>query len=213
MIRVFVLDDHELVRQGVAAALDAQSDMTVVGQASRVEEGLDAVRDCRPDVAVLDVRLDDGNGIDLCRAITTEFDDVRCLILTSFASDRAIVDASLAGASAFVLKQIRSTQLIEAIRQVADGRTLLDDATVRAATRRLRDSEEGRLAELTPQESRILELIGEGLTNRQIAQEIYLAEKTVKNYVSNLLTKLGMSRRTEAAALAARVRERHRNDP
>ncbi|MGA9276247.1 response regulator [Ilumatobacter sp.] len=208
MIRVFVLDDHELVRQGVVAALEAQDDMTVVGEAATVADGLAAVRACRPDVAVLDVRVSDANGIDLCRAIGSEFPDVRSLILTSFPSDRALVDASLAGAAAFVLKQIRSNELIEAIRQVAAGRQLLDDAVVRAAARRIRDSEVGRLDDLTPQETRIFELIGQGMTNRQIAEEIHLAEKTVKNYVSNLLSKLGMSRRTEAAALAARVEER-----
>ena len=159
---------------------------------------------------MLDVRLGDGNGIDVCREITSEFDDVRSLILTSFDSDRALVDAGLAGAAGFVLKQIRSNDLIDAIRQVAAGRQLLDDAEVRIAMRRLRDSEEGRLYELTPQERRIFDYIGEGHTNRQIAEEMYLAEKTVKNYVSNLLAKLGMSRRTEAAALAARLEERHR---
>ena len=168
------------------------------------------IRDCRPDVAVLDVRLGDGNGIDVCRQITSEFDDVASLILTSFDSDRALVDAGLAGAAGFVLKQIRGNDLIDAIRIVASGRRLLDDAEVRLAVRRLRDSDEGRIYDLTPQERRIFDLIGEGRTNRQIAQHMYLAEKTVKNYVSNLLAKLGMSRRTEAAALSARVEERHR---
>lgn len=208
MIRVFVLDDHQLVRQGIVAALDAQGDMTVVGEASTIEEGLDVVLTCHPDVAVLDVRVEDGNGIELCRSITAEAPATRSLILTSFPSDRALVDASRAGAAGFVLKQIRSNDLIDAIRHVAHGRQLLDDATVRAAARRIHDSEEGRLAELTPQESRIFQLIGQGMTNRQIAEEVHLAEKTIKNYVSNLLTKLGMSRRTEAAALAARVEER-----
>jgi len=212
MIRVFLLDDHEVVRQGVKAALDAQDDMTVVGEAGAIQEALDVVRQCQPDVAVLDVRLEDGNGIDVCREIRSEFDNVQCLILTSFESDRAIVDAGLAGAAGFVLKQIRSNDLIEAIRQVHAGRKLLDDASVRIAMRRLRNSEEGRLDDLTPQEVRIFDYIGEGLTNRQIAEEMYLAEKTVKNYVSNLLSKLGMSRRTEAAALAARLEERRSHD-
>jgi two-component system response regulator DevR len=213
MIRVFLLDDHEVVRGGVSAALDAQSDMSVVGQAGSAADALAAVRECRPDVAVLDVRLGDGSGIDVCREIRSEFENVQCLILTSFESDRALVDAGLAGAAGFVLKQIRSNDLIEAIRQVHEGRKLLDDAAVRIAMRRLRNSEEGRLDELTPQELRIFDYIGEGMTNRQIAEEMYLAEKTVKNYVSNLLSKLGMSRRTEAAALAARLEERsHHND-
>ena len=212
LIRVFLLDDHEVVRRGIAATLEAEPDLTVVGEASTAAAALDAVRECRPDVAVLDVRLGDGSGIDVCRQITSEMEDVKPLILTSFDSDRALVDAGLAGASGFVLKEIRGTQLIEAIRQVAEGRRLLDDAEVRLALRRLRESEEGRLYDLTPQERRIFDLIGEGRTNRQIAREMYLAEKTVKNYVSNLLAKLGMSRRTEAAALAARLEERHKYD-
>ena len=214
MIRVFLLDDHEVVRRGIAAALEAESDLTVVGEAGTADEAIAGIRDQMPDVAVLDVRLGDGehNGIDVCREITTEFPDVKVLILTSFDSDRALVDAGLAGASGFILKQIRSNELVDAIRGVAEGRRYLDDAEVRLASRRLRDSEEGRLDDLTVQERRIFDLIGEGYTNRQIAQEMYLAEKTVKNYVSNLLAKLGMSRRTEAAALAARLVERHRNE-
>lgn len=214
MIRVFLLDDHEVVRRGIAAALEAESDLTVVGEAGTAAEAIAGIRDQTPDVAVLDVRLGDGehNGIDVCREITTEFPDVKVLILTSFDSDRALVDAGLAGASGFILKQIRSNELVDAIRGVAEGRRYLDDAEVRLASRRLRDSEEGRLEDLTTQERRIFDLIGEGYTNRQIAQEMYLAEKTVKNYVSNLLAKLGMSRRTEAAALAARLVERHRNE-
>jgi DNA-binding NarL/FixJ family response regulator len=212
MIKIFLLDDHELVRQGVRAALEAEPDMTVVGEAGDVAHAIEAVRACQPDVAVLDVRLGDGNGIDVCRQITSEFENVRSLILTSFDSDRALVDAGLAGAAGFVLKQIRINDLVDAIRLVHDGRRLLDDAEVRMALRRLRDTEEGRLADLTPQEVRIFDLIGEGRTNRQIAAEMYLAEKTVKNYVSNLLAKLGMSRRTEAAALSARLEERKRHD-
>ena len=201
-----------MVRGGVRAALDAQDDMSVVGEAGNAEDAIGVVRECAPDVAVLDVRLSDGSGIDVCRQIRSEFETVQCLILTSFESDRALVDAGLAGAAGFVLKQIRSNDLIEAIRQVNDGRQLLDDAAVRIAMRRLRNSEEGRLDELTPQELRIFDYIGGGLTNRQIAEEMYLAEKTVKNYVSNLLSKLGMSRRTEAAALAARLEERSHHD-
>jgi two-component system, NarL family, response regulator DevR len=212
MIRVFLLDDHEVVRRGIAAALEAEDDLTVVGEAGTAEGALEQVRECRPDVAVLDVRLGEGNGIDVCRQITSEMPEVKSLILTSFDSDRALVDAGLAGASGFILKQIRSNELVDAIRGVASGRKYLDDAEVRLALRRLRESEEGRLSDLTPQEQRIFDLIGQGYTNRQIAQDMYLAEKTVKNYVSNLLSKLGMSRRTEAAALAARLEERHRND-
>ncbi|MGB3737187.1 MAG: response regulator transcription factor [Ilumatobacter sp.] len=212
MIRIFLLDDHELVRQGVKAALEAEGDMIVVAEASNSAQAIEAVSECRPDVAVLDVRLGDGNGIDVCRDITSEHPNVKSLILTSFDSDRALVDAGLAGAAGFVLKQIRSTQLIDAIRTVAAGRQLLDNAEVRMAMRRLRDSEEGRLFDLTAQEHRIFDYIGDGMTNRQIAQEMYLAEKTVKNYVSNLLAKLNMSRRTEAAALSARLDERRQHD-
>ena len=210
VIRVFLLDDHEVVRRGIAATLDAEPDLEVVGESSSAADALDEVRRCNPDVAVLDVRLGDGSGIDVCRQITSDMENVRSLILTSFNSDRALVDAGLAGAAGFVLKEIRGNQLVTAIRQVAAGRRLLDDAEVRLALRRLRESEEGRVYDLTPQERRIFDLIGEGHTNRQIAREMYLAEKTVKNYVSNLLAKLGMSRRTEAAALAARLEERHR---
>ena len=214
MIRVFLLDDHEVVRRGIVAALEAEDDLTVVGEAGTADEAIAGIRELRPDVAVLDVRLGEGdhNGIDVCRQITTEFADVHVLILTSFDSDRALVDAGLAGAAGFMLKQIRSTEMVDTIRGVAAGRRYLDDAEVRLASRRLRESEEGRLDDLTAQERRIFDLIGEGCTNRQIAQEMYLAEKTVKNYVSNLLAKLGMSRRTEAAALAARLVERHRNE-
>mgnify|MGYP001826237379 CR=1 FL=1 len=212
VIRVFLLDDHEIVRNGIKATLDAESDMEVVGEAGSVDQALGVVSSCRPDVAVLDVRLGDGNGIDVCREITSTFPDVKTLILTSFDSDKAIVDAALAGASGFVLKQIRTTELIDAIRLVTQGRRLLDDAEVRLAMRRLRSSEEGRLFDLTAQERRIFDLIGAGQTNRQIAGEMFLAEKTVKNYVSNLLAKLGMARRTEAAALAARLEERRLHD-
>jgi len=213
MIRVFLLDDHEVVRRGVAATLEAEDDITVVGEAGDAATAIDEIRRSQPDIAVLDVRLADGSGIDVCRAITAEFPDVKSLILTSYDSDRALVDAGLAGAAGFVLKQIRSNDLIDAIRGVAAGRRYLDRAELRLAERRLSDSEEGRLDDLTPQERRIFDLIGEGYTNRQIAQDMYLAEKTVKNYVSNMLAKLGMSRRTEAAALSARLEERHRNEP
>jgi DNA-binding NarL/FixJ family response regulator len=208
MIKVFLLDDHEVVRAGVAAALELEADITVVGESGDAAHALNAIGLCEPDVAVLDVRLGDGSGIDVCREITSQFPEVKSLILTSFDSDRALVDAGLAGAAGFVLKQIRSTELVDAIRNVASGRQLLDQAEVRMAMRRLRKSEEGQLFDLTPQERRIFDYIGDGYTNRQIAQQMYLAEKTVKNYVSNLLAKLGMSRRTEAAALSARLEER-----
>ena len=209
-ITVFLLDDHEIVRRGVADLVDAEPDMEVISQAGTAGEALRIVGQTKPAVAVLDVRLEDGNGIEVCREIRSEYPDVACLILTSFADDQALIDASMAGAAGYVLKQIRSNDLIESIRKVANGATLLDSATVRMGMQRLKNSDEGRVNELTEQEHRIFELIGDGLSNRQIAAEMFLAEKTVKNYVSNMLAKLGMSRRTEAAAFAARLEERNR---
>lgn len=211
-IRVFLLDDHEIVRLGVAELVNAQPDMEVVSQTGSAAEVLQLVRSTRPQVAVLDVRLadDDTNGIEVCREIRSEHPEVVCLILTSFADDHALVDAALAGAAGYVLKQIRSNELVESIRKVAAGAQLLDAAEVRMGMERLRDSEEGRTDGLTGQERKIFDLIGKGYSNRQIADELFLAEKTVKNYVSNLLSKLGMSRRTEAAAYAARLDERRR---
>jgi two-component system response regulator DevR len=208
--RVFLLDDHEIVRRGVADLVNSEADLEVVGEAGLASETISAVERANPDVAVLDVRLADGNGIEVCREIRSQFPSVVCLILTSFADDQALADASMAGASGYVLKQIRGNELIESIRKAAKGTQLLDRATVRHALQRLRSSEVGMVASLTPQEHKIFDLIGEGYSNRQIAGELFLAEKTVKNYVSNLLAKLGMSRRTEAAAVAARLDERQR---
>lgn len=210
-IRVFLLDDHEVVRRGVADLVETEPDMTVVGEASSSAEALREVDRCRPDVAVLDVRLGDGDGITVCREIRSAHPEVACLILTSFDDDRAIVDAALAGAAGFVLKQIRSNELISSIRRVASGAQLLDSAATRLAMERLRQSEGGGLDTLTEQERRVFDLIGEGNSNRQIADELFLAEKTVKNYVSNMFAKLGIVRRTEAAALAARLDERNRS--
>lgn len=209
-ITVFLLDDHEIVRRGVADLLEAEPDLTVVGQASTAVEALRFVGRSEPDVAVLDVRLEDGNGIEVCRDIRSAHPSVACLILTSFADDQALVDASLAGAAGYVLKQIRGNELVDSIRKVASGLQLLDSATVRMGLRRLEESEDGRIESLTEQERKIFELIGDGLSNREIADELFLAEKTVKNYVSNLLAKLGMTRRTQAAAHAARLEERQR---
>lgn len=211
MTRVFLLDDHEVVRRGVADLLNAEPDLEVVGEAATAADALAEVLRCQPDVAVLDVRLQDGNGIAVCREIRSDHPDIACLIFTSFEDDQAVAEASLAGASGFVLKQIRSNALIESIRKVASGAQLLDAATVRMALQRVKESDAGLVQTLTVQEHRIFELIGEGYSNRQIADELYLAEKTVKNYVSNMLSKLGMSRRTEAAAFAARLDERERN--
>ncbi len=209
-IKVVLLDDHEIVRMGVVDLLNTQDDMAIVADVATGAEALRAVGSLEPDVAVIDVRLQDGNGIEVCREIRSRYPEVACLILTSFADDHAIVDASLAGASGYVLKQIRGNELVDSIRKVAAGAVLLDSAMVRRSIDRLKQSEEGVIATLTPQERRIFQLIGDGQSNRQIADELFLAEKTVKNYVSNLLAKLGMSRRTEAAAFAARLEERSR---
>ncbi len=210
LIRVFMLDDHEVVRAGLAQMIDVESDMVVVGSTGTASGALAAVAGASPDVAVLDVRLADGSGIDVCRDIRSKHPEVACLILTSFSDDRAIIEASLAGAAGFVLKQVRGNELVHAIRKVAGGANLLDAATVRLAHQRLRQAEGGVLEQLTEQERKIFDLIGEGYSNRQIGERMYLAEKTIKNYVSNILAKLGMDRRTEAAAFAARLEERER---
>jgi two-component system, NarL family, response regulator DevR len=208
VIRVFLLDDHEIVRRGLKELISADEEMVVVGETGRASEALRIVADTRPDVAVLDVRLQDGNGIEICRDIRSQYPDTACLMLTSFSDDHALVDASIAGAAGYCLKQIRGNDLISSIRKVSAGGVLLDSATVRMGMARLRASEEGKIATLTDQERRIFDLIGEGYSNRQIADEMFLAEKTVKNYVSNLLAKLDMNRRTEVAAYAARIDER-----
>ncbi len=210
-IRVFLLDDHEIVLRGLVDLLEDQPDLTVVGQATSAAATLRTVEACRPDVAVLDVRLGDGNGIEVCRDIRSAHPDVACLILTSFADDHATIDAAMAGAAGYVLKQLGGNEIITAIRKVAAGAKLLDAAVVRLTLRRLRSTDEGRVESLSDQEHRIFELIGEGFSNRQIADEMHLAEKTVKNYISNLFVKLGIDRRTQAAAMAARIEERERN--
>jgi DNA-binding NarL/FixJ family response regulator len=206
-IRVFLLDDHEIVRRGVRELLEAEPDIAVIGEAGTAESALARIPALRPDVAILDVRLPDGNGVGVCRDIRSAMPEVACLMLTSFGDDEALFDAIMAGASGYVLKQIRGTDLVGAVRAVASGRSLLDPEAAGMVMRRMRDqaSHSDPLAGLTPQERRILELIGEGLTNRQIGARMYLAEKTVKNYVSALFVKLGMERRTQAAAYAARV--------
>lgn len=209
-IGVFLLDDHEVVRRGVADLISREPDLTVVGEAGTAAGALEAIVACNPDVAVLDVRLGDGDGIEVCRDVRSEFPGVACLMLSSFSDDQAFIDAAMAGAAGYVLKQITSNELIESIRKVAAGAQLLDKAEVRLRMQRLRQSEDGVMLSLTPQEQRIFELIGEGRSNRQIADEMYLAEKTVKNYISNLFVKLGITRRTQAAAMAARLDERQK---
>jgi DNA-binding NarL/FixJ family response regulator len=206
-IKVFLLDDHEIVRLGVRDLLEAESDITVVGEASTASSALARIPALRPDVAVLDVRLPDGDGVSVCRDIRSRMPEVACLMLTSFGDDEALFDAIMAGAAGYVLKQIRGTDLVGAVRTVASGRSLLDPEAASRVMARMRDqsSKSDPLAGLTGQERKILELIGEGLTNRQIGERLFLAEKTVKNYVSALFAKLGMERRTQAAAYAARI--------
>jgi DNA-binding NarL/FixJ family response regulator len=206
-IKVFLLDDHEIVRRGVRELLEAEGDIEVIGEAGTAESALARIPALRPDVAVLDVRLPDGDGVSVCRDIRSKMPEVACLMLTSFGDDEALFDAIMAGASGYVLKQIRGIDLVGAVRSVASGASLLDPEAASRVMRRMRDqaTKSDPLAGLTQQERRILELIGEGLTNRQIGERMFLAEKTVKNYVSALFAKLGMERRTQAAAYAARV--------
>jgi len=213
-IRVFLLDDHEIVRRGVREMLEAEDDIEVVGEAGTAEEAVGRIPATQPDVAVLDVRLPDGDGIEVCREIRSRHDEIACLMLTSFADDEAVYAAIMAGAAGYVLKQIRGNDLVDAVRRVGRGESLLDPAvTARVLDRIRRSSENDELAGLTDQEKRLLDLIAQGLTNRQIGEQMFLAEKTIKNYVSNLLSKLGMSRRTEVAAYAARLDERrHKHD-
>lgn len=206
-IRVFLLDDHEIVRRGLADLIALEQDMEVVGEAGTKAEALARIPATRPDVAVLDVRLPDGTGVEVCREIRSELDTVACLMLTSYSDDEALFDAIMAGASGYVLKEIRGNDLIDAIRQVAAGKSLLDPVATARVLERLRAGQhhDTRLDALSEQERKILDLIGQGLTNRQIGDALHLAEKTVKNYVSSILAKLGMERRTQAAAYIARV--------
>ncbi|MFB9365741.1 response regulator [Kitasatospora sp. NPDC001664] len=211
-IRVFLLDDHEVVRRGVHDLLSMEDDIEVVGEAGTAAEALTRIPAVNPDVAVLDVRLPDGNGVEVCREVRSQRPEIKCLMLTSFSDDEALFDAIMAGASGYVLKAIRGTDLLSAVRDVAAGKSLLDPVATSRVLERLRDGgekEDERLAQLTKQERRILDLIGEGMTNRQIGNELHLAEKTVKNYVSSLLAKMGMERRTQAAAYVARHQADH----
>lgn len=210
MFTVFLVDDHEVVRRGVAEMLDDEDDLTVVGQASSVSEALARIPALRPDVAVLDMRLPDGNGVELCRDLRSKLPDLQCLMLTSYTDDQAMMDAILAGAAGYVIKDIKGVDLVSAVRTVGAGKSLLDSRAATALMKRIRDSvaKPGPLDALTDQEKTLLELIGEGLTNRQIAERMFLAEKTVKNYVSRMLSKLGMERRTQAAVLATELRDR-----
>ena len=208
MIRVFLLDDHEVVRRGLADLLHAAGDIEVVGESGLAQEATRRIPALRPDVMVLDARLPDGNGIDVCRDVRAVDSSIRGLILTSYEDDEALFAAIMAGAAGYVLKQIRGTDLVDAVRRVAAGQSLLDPAVTQQVLDRLREGpkQDTALSGLTEQERKVLELIGEGLTNRQIGERMFLAEKTVKNYVSHLLAKLGLERRTQAAVLATELR-------
>jgi DNA-binding NarL/FixJ family response regulator len=213
-IKVFLLDDHEIVRRGVRDLLEAEPDITVIGEAGTAQSALARIPGLRPDVAILDVRLPDGDGVTVCREIRSQMPQVACLMLTSFGDDEALFDAIMAGAAGYVLKQIRALDLVGAVRTVAAGGSLLDPGAATRVMRRMREqaAHTDPLAELSERERQILELIGEGLTNRQIGERLYLAEKTVKNYVSGLFAKLGLERRTQAAAYAARVMHEDEHD-
>jgi two-component system, NarL family, response regulator DevR len=207
MIRVFLLDDHEFVRRGVMQLLDAENDIEVVGEASTAAQGLARIPAVRPDVAILDVRLPDGDGVSVCRDLRSAMNPPPAVLMfTSYSDDEALFEAIMAGAAGYVLKQIRGTDLVDAVRKVAAGQSLLDPAVTNRVLERLRRGPDvdARLAHLTDQEQRILELMAEGLTNRAIGERLHLAEKTVKNYVTSVLSKMGMARRTEAAVYAAR---------
>ena len=206
-IRVFLLDDHEIVRRGLRDLLEDSGRIEVVGEAGSAAEAMSRIPPTRPDVAVLDVRLPDGDGVSVCRDVRSRHPEIQCLMLTSFSDDEALFQAIMAGASGYLLKQIKGPDIVDAIVRVAAGQSLLDPAVTARVLERLRTppEEDERLASLTGQERKVLALIAEGLTNRQIGERIHLAEKTVKNYVSNLLAKLGMERRTQAAVFAARL--------
>lgn len=212
MLTVFLVDDHEMVRRGVADLLEEHDDLSVVGQAATVAEALARIPALAPDVAVLDVRLPDGNGVELCRELRSLMPQLQCLMLTSFTDEQATMDATLAGAAGYVIKDIKGFELVSAVRSVGAGRSLLDGRAAAALMAKLRAGAEkpGPLADLTEQENAVLGLIGEGLTNRQIAARMFLSEKTVKNYVSRLLSKLGMQRRTQAAVLITEIRDARR---
>ena len=205
-IRVFLLDDHEVVRRGLKDLLESDGDIEVVGESGLAQEATRRIPALRPDVAVLDARLPDGSGIDVCREIRSTNPEIAALILTSYDDDEALFSAIMAGAAGYVLKQIRGTDLVDAVRRVAAGQSLLDPAVTQQVLDRLRvgPPQDAALAPLTDQERRVLGLIGEGLTNRQIGERMFLAEKTIKNYVSALLSKLGMERRTQAAVFASK---------
>ncbi|TQF02816.1 response regulator transcription factor [Kitasatospora acidiphila] len=211
-VKVFLLDDHEVVRRGVHDLLDAEPDLTVVGEAATVEQALARVPALRPDVAILDMRLPDGDGVTVCRELRSRMPELACLILTSFDDEEALLDSIMAGAAGYVLKQISGTDLVSAVRTVAAGQSMLDPGATTRLMARLRGDTAppaSDLPQLTDREREILALIGEGLTNRQIGQRLYLAEKTVKNHISRLLAKLGVERRVQAAVIATQALAAH----
>ena len=207
-IRVFLLDDHELVREGIRSLLESDDDIQVVGEAATGEEALSRIPLAKPDVAILDVRLEDGNGIEVCRDVRSSVPGLACLMLTSFADDEALYASVMAGAAGYVLKQIKARDLIEDVKKVAGGASLMDPRAVARVVERISNPPKvlSELKALSPQEARILDLIAEGQTNRQIAESMFLSEKTVKNYVTGLLGKLKMNSRTEAAIYATKLR-------
>ena len=207
MIRVYLLDDHEVVRHGLRDMLEREGDIEVVGESGSAVDAEHRIPALRPHVAVLDARLPDGSGIDVCRAVRSVDPNIQALILTSYEDDEALFAAIMAGAAGYVLKQIRGTDLVDGIRRVAAGQSLLDPAVTARVLDRIRrgPDQPDELKGLTEQEKRILTLVAEGLTNREIAQRMFLSEKTIKNYVSSLLAKLGLERRTQAAVLAAKL--------
>ena len=212
-IRVFLVDDHEIVRRGLAEVLHLEGDIEVVGEAGSVADARHRIPAVRPDVILLDMRLPDGTGVDLLREIPALWPQARSVVLTSYSDDHALLEAIAAGASGYLLKEVRGTELVSAIREVAAGRSLMDPATTQRVMAHVRDERRNREQSdnLTEQEHRILDLIGQGMTNRQIGEELSLAEKTVKNYVSSILAKLGLKRRTQAAVLVAQGKIPHSN--
>jgi len=213
LVSVFLVDDHEVVRRGLIDLLRTDPELDVVGEAGSVADAIATIPTARPDVAVLDVQLPDGNGIELCRDLLSSMADLRCLMLTSFTSDEAMLDAILAGASGYVVKDIKGMDLARAIKEVGAGRSLLDSRAAAALMAKLRGEEQRTdpLSGLTSQERTLLSLLSEGLTNKQIADQMFLAEKTVKNYVSRLLSKLRMESRTQAAVFATKMDRSHRS--
>jgi two-component system, NarL family, response regulator DevR len=215
VLKVFLVDDHEMVRRGVADLLEEEADLAVIGQAASVSEAMARIPALNPDLVLLDVRLPDGNGIELCRELRSKLPGLNCLMLTSYTDEEAMMDAILAGAGGYVIKDIKGMELVSAVRTVGSGQSLLDNRAAAALMDRLRNGVEksGPASSLSDQERVLLDLIGEGLTNRQIAERMFLAEKTVKNYVSRVLAKLGLQRRTQAAVLATELRDQaHRSD-